>query len=305
MEPLFDSEVFEKEKKTIIAELRKKKDIPSEYIWEVYRRLFFQNTNLSKSTLGTEDSINSITLEDVKEFKETYIVPANINFIVAGDIQISELKSFLEIKNTFVSNYRIKTEDTIPIFNQKNVDLEIYNSKQVNFVVGFRTTPHSFKTYTVLNIILNFLAIGRSSHLIKELRYKKGLVYSLTGYQYTSKDWATLTVQSSCSTDSFNEVISILKNQLLSISKDNFTQEILEDLRSKIKKSLIIKLQTSQSWVQNNETGLLGFEEPVTIDDFLVVLDQISIQDIFEITKDQFIEKNLFLAICGPKETSI
>jgi len=290
---LFSSEILEKERGSIFSEQANRKSNQKEFVVDVYQKLFFQNTPLEKSVLGTKESLSSISLEDLLKFKEKNITKKRMSVVVSGDIEIEILKKELERILPKVVGEEISLEIPLPVLKDKLTDIEIYPSKQASLIVGFRTRHFTLKDKVCGDICATYLGGGRASLLIKELRYKKGLVYDIFAYNINHPDRGTFTIRTNCESSNFSEVLNTIKKEVEKFIQEGIPEEKFSFTKSKIEKTFKIKLQTSKSWVEQNEKFLVS--------NYILELNQITTKDIKEYLRKNLDLEEMYTAVCGPE----
>jgi len=176
--PLFASNTLETEKGSILKELGDKKSNPGQMIWEVYRRLFFQGTEVGRSILGSEESICGISKEDLLAFYHDTFLSGRMALVVSGGVTLSQIMERMDQQLSLPEGNRPEGKGILP--RNESVSIEYYPGKeQVHLVFGFRTTPVSHPDNAALTLMAETLAGGRASALSKKLRLERGLVYSV------------------------------------------------------------------------------------------------------------------------------
>ncbi|MCR4334118.1 MAG: insulinase family protein [Patescibacteria group bacterium] len=300
-ETLFDSESLENERKAIISEQINKHANHRDFVWVVYKRLFFQKTDISKSVLGDKESLKTITMNDLMEFKKKYFTKSNIAIIASGDVNSEILEQELEkILSKEIDTIVPQNPSQLPVVREKRFDVEVYPSKQVSVIIGFRTVALTLHDKACQHICASYLAGGRASLLIKELRYKKGLVYGITALPSVYKDRSSFTLKIDCETEKLKEVLEIVNKNLQDIKSNGISEDRLSFMKSKIVKNCFITLQTSEALVEFN--GILEIApESGNIEDYLLILNSVSTKDILDFVQKNFLTENMFIAGCGSK----
>ncbi len=293
---IFDNYVFENERGAILSEYQTIKTNQERYIWEVYARLLFQETSLSKTPIGTEESIRSINIDDLKEFQEKYFTRENMSVIASGDIDLELLCSKIEKILPEKIGYGQNTEDIIIVRN-KSVDMEYYQSKQASVVLGFRTKNYNLKNEAVGDICASYLGQGRASLLMKKLRYEKGLVYHVYTNNTMTKEKGEFFVGSNCNNDKTKEVIEIIKETINEVKEHSIPSDKISFIKSKIIKSLKIKLQTSQNLAMQNQRLILNWNK--TIEDYIYEVEKTTNDDINKFIQENINLDSMYTAICG------
>ena len=179
-DPNFSKNSFEKIQQLTLGGLSSKKS-DFDYIANLnLKKIIFKDTPLENSFSGDEQSIEKLTIKEVKKFYESYIDLSNMIIVVGGDISMDEVKVSLkellvdiqigskrELKhykvNEKIQENRVvkETEQAYIYFgapyNLKSDNEDIYKSRVASFILG---------------------ASGFGSRLMEEIRVKRGLAYS-------------------------------------------------------------------------------------------------------------------------------
>src|SRR5579859_1073468 len=82
--PTFPRDELEQMRNLVIQEIRRRDDEPMSRIFELVRANFYQGTSLSRPMLGTQDSLQTIHSQDLRNFWQERYRPNNILFTIAG-----------------------------------------------------------------------------------------------------------------------------------------------------------------------------------------------------------------------------
>lgn len=93
--PNFTQVEFDKEKEKLIEGLKTQEKSVTAVAGRVERVLAFGKNHPSGEYLS-EETINNVTLEDVKNNYKTYFVPENAYLVVVGDVKTKEIKKMVE-----------------------------------------------------------------------------------------------------------------------------------------------------------------------------------------------------------------
>jgi zinc protease len=93
LRPAFTSDEFNREKERRLVDIRREADNPNTTADKVAARVLFGDAHpYSLPTTGTEASVKTITLDDVRQFARTHYTPPNAVLIGVGDITAAEMK---------------------------------------------------------------------------------------------------------------------------------------------------------------------------------------------------------------------
>lgn len=112
--PYFTDENVEKEKGIIIQEMKMYQDDPYSKLYEAILDASFINNNTKYPIIGTEDSVNSITKEDLYACYKTFYHPSNMVLVVTGNVNPEETIEIIEAnqnKKEFKKPEKIKIKE--------------------------------------------------------------------------------------------------------------------------------------------------------------------------------------------------
>lgn len=112
--PYFTDENVEKEKGIIIQEMKMYQDDPYSKLYEAILDASFINNNTKYPIIGTEDSVNSITKEDLYACYKTFYHPSNMVLVVTGNVDPEETIEIIESnqsKKEFKKPEKIKVKE--------------------------------------------------------------------------------------------------------------------------------------------------------------------------------------------------
>jgi len=87
----FDEQEIGKEKNVIIEEIKMYEDSPDEIIHDLFAQTVLQNHPLGRPIVGTIESVNDITRQDILSYLTKYYTPANTVIAVAGNINHNQV----------------------------------------------------------------------------------------------------------------------------------------------------------------------------------------------------------------------
>jgi predicted Zn-dependent peptidase len=124
------------------------------------------------TVIGYESDINAATLEDVKDFFETFYVPNNATLVIAGDFDVKETKELIKkyfgdiLKGTKEIIRKFPAEPPRPAQEIKLV----YDKIMLDALfMSYHVPGFGHKDSYVLDILSNILSSGRSSRLYERM----------------------------------------------------------------------------------------------------------------------------------------
>lgn len=191
-DPYFSDETVEKEKGIIIQEAQMYLDDPDERLYMATMEALFKEHPIKYPVIGTIDSINSITKEDLYTTYHTFYHPSNMSLCIMGNVDEKEMMQLIrenQAAKKFEPTQEIKrfAEDE-PVGVAKpeaKVAMPVTSPK---CMVGIKEYATRIDEHTLLHReIMTKMVLGhlfsRSGLFYKDL-YEEGLVDYSFGYQY-------------------------------------------------------------------------------------------------------------------------
>ncbi len=308
LERLYYSLIKEKDVKEEKGVVKEEMNIlysnPEKLIWEYWNQTIWEENNLGRVYLGTEESIDSFTKKDVVSFINRYYIPKNISFIVAGDVKIEEIaKNFNQLSGDRQSapyqSYQSNKQQNHSSFNRIKVFKNKY-SDTLNVALGFKTVSKKSEDRFALDLISNYLAGGMSSKL-RELVMKPGLTYSIESITEYLSDMGYLVIKFSVNKSLIKKALKIIKSEIYSLSEKCLDKDELMFIKNFYTGQSVISMESPLDWafyyadqLDSSTTGNL-----ISLNEKLQIISNISANNLRNVSKKYFNENNCYITILG------
>ena len=298
--PLFDPEEIEKEKKVILEEIRMYNDNPMSRIFDAFNKLAYGNQPAGMPLDGYENTIKSITKKQIVNYKKSYYVGSNLTVVISGDI--SRIK-FKEIENKFsqVKTGRAPAKKP-PIEKQSlpGVYFKHQDTDQTHLIIGSRSyNLFNQKKYAsfLLDIILGGTA---SSRFFKELREKLGLAYYVKTAFLPETDTGQFILRAGVSSSrlglAVDKVVEILKD----VKNNGISKKELDLAKENFRGRLALSFETSDEVADFfGEQEIFGLKIATPNELLKKVLD-VKPEDVQKIANEMFQPNKINFALIGP-----
>ena len=245
-EPRWDETEFERIKRETAESIKRRGAVPSTIASNVYNKLIYGDHILANSTLGTVESVESIELDDLKNYYTANFSADLATISIVGDISRSEaVKAFKslvdkwEVKEVIFPEYEIPTPDNKP----KVYFVDVPNAKQSEIRIGYlglaRTDP-DFYPATVMNMKLGGNFSGDVNLVLREEKgYTYGARTRFSGSKFPGKFTASAGVRSNTTEESLN----IFKD-LMTVYGDPISEDDLDFTKNVLLKSNARRFET-------------------------------------------------------------
>lgn len=182
LEPRWDAERFALAKQRVLNELRQRSANPAALAQDVFARLLYGDHIMGRNPRGSEESVQAITLDDLKRYHAEALAPGEAAFHVAGAVSPQEVLASLEGLATRWAAKQVSFPDP-PTWSDERAGLyflDVPDAKQSVLAIGYlalAATDPDYYPATVMNFRLG--GGGFASDLTRVLREQRGYTYGI------------------------------------------------------------------------------------------------------------------------------
>ncbi len=185
LNPLFEQEALERERKVILEEIKMYSDNPQVYVKEKIKELLYAKP-FGMFGAGTLETMKKISRQDVLDIFNSVYSTNNMILTVVGKAEIEEI---CEIAEKLFPHRAKKVQEKIPIKRNVEIIEKRKGLEQANLVFGYHTPTLRDKNRYSAEILDVIVAGGMSSRLFSEIREKRGLAYAVKGILQQDKNY--------------------------------------------------------------------------------------------------------------------
>jgi len=309
--PQFGSEAAQRVSGQLITSLTQKMEDPYYLSGIKWDELYFGSHPYSQPMMGKPETVSDIRRKDIVDFMRMKFVRSNMVVSVVGDISEKELdklayeylyvlpKTPPNIDTPFLHNM---IQEFIPPENAKTISLHSPNPQSVA-AFGLPWLPYKHPDFYASHIINYVLGGGEfESRLMKEIREKEGLAYSVYTYPQNYDHASVLSGAVGTRKAKIKDSLDIIRKEIKKIHEHGITQEELESAKSYLTGSFAIKLDSNKklmdflTFVQLNDLGIDFFEKRNNY------IEKITLNDVNRVASQLLDDSKLFTVVIGENE---
>ncbi|MQA35565.1 M16 family metallopeptidase [Modestobacter roseus] len=296
---------LESERTVVLEEIAMRDDEPADAVHDLFSETLFGESPLGRSVLGTVDSIEALTRDDVDGwYRSRYRVPS-IVVSAAGRVDHQQVVDLV----TRAFGDRLAGpgrpdplrlgDDAVPTVPARPAGLIHRRTEQTHLLlggVGFGRLDDGRYAAAVLDAAVGG---GMSSRLFQEVREKRGLVYtvgsSLTHYAGTG----SFLVYAGCSPKRVPEVLRLVRAELAEVAANGLRTEEVTRGRGQLKGGLVLGLEDTGSRMSRLGKSELSHGEYLPVRTVLERLDSVE-EDQVRSVAAELLTRPTCLAVVGP-----
>lgn len=307
IDPIFDKEEFEKERKRVLTSLEQAKQSPRNVIGSYWDKFIYGNHVYGNPLTGSPETVSKFSIDDLKAFYTSNYSPKGSAIAIVGDFSSKEMKTRLGSlfgswkqngtaqKNLAAQNVPLASSTRVLLVNKED-------ARETTFLIGglgIRRNNPDFVAIEVVNTVFG----GRfTSWLNDELRVNSGLTYGANSRFTPLKNSGTFAISTFTANKTTAATIDKALQVLDSLHKNGIDEKTLTSAKNYVKGQFPPRYETS-----GQLAGLLtqmfwyGFNESY-INNFQNNVDGLTVAKSREIIDKYFPKNKLQFLLIGKSE---
>ncbi len=294
--PHLDESQLEDSRATALQELAALQDEPMQRCLLKLRSLRY-GERYGRSSVGTEEGVNAVTLEDVHSYCRNRLHAKGTILSVAGHIDFDRT---IEMTEKFFGNWdsgEARQRHDIPaIAGYEHITEE---TSQTQITLAYDAVPYDHEKYYESRALINILGDGMSSRLFTEVREKRGLAYSVAASPQSIATRSSAFIYAGTTTARADETIEVILQTIESLA-EGINEDELRRLKSRVKSSLVFEQESCSARAAQNAADWLYLGRIVNRKEVLTRVDSLTIDQLKHHVAE-FPPKNRTLVTLGEK----
>jgi predicted Zn-dependent peptidase len=293
------------ERGVILEEIAMNEDDPSDLVHEAFTAQLFGDTPLGRPILGTVDSINGISRDQIFEHYQARYTPDNLVVAAAGNLEHEQVVEL--VRQAFAP---VLGGDRAPApprltgtagndARGTGVCLVSRPIEQANLVLGTPGLARSDERRFALGVLNSALGGGMSSRLFQEVREKRGLAYSVYSFSSQHADSGMWGIYAGCLPAKADDVLAICREEIAKVIADGLTDEELDRGKGQLRGSIVLGLEDPSSRMSRLGKAELVHPSLEPVEDILASIEAVTTTDVQEIAA-AVLGQPQALAVVGP-----
>ncbi|MGI2167959.1 M16 family metallopeptidase [Shewanella oncorhynchi] len=302
--PDFDAAEFDKLKQRAIAGLQQDKESPRAVIGRYFDKLVFGAHPYGNAASGNSDSLEQVTVSQLRAFHKSYYQPSNTAITVVGDFDVATMKA--KLTQTF-GQWQGSEKLVQPDLNQglpqltaaKVLLVDKPDAIETTFVIGGLGMSRDNPDYVGLTVVNTILGGRFTSWLNDELRVNAGLTYGARSGFSPYTDSGVFTISTFTKTETTQEAMDLALKTYARLWEKGVDQATLDSAKAYVKGQFPPQFETS-----GQLAGLLsgmylyGFDDKF-INEFQAKVDGLTLEETQRLVKTYFPQKDLQFVLIG------
>ena len=308
LEPRWDEDEFTRVRQSTINRLRQQSADPNAIAANTFNRLIYGTENiLSNNVLGTTESVESITIADLRDYYQRYVSPSVASIHVVGDIS----KDGAMASTAGLGERWEAVEVDFPRYELPDGDkggriflVDVPGASQSVIRIGamaLAETDSDFFPASVMNVRLGGVFVSRLNQVLRE---QKGYTYGASSRFSGSDLPGPFTVRTGVRSNVTLESVELIRDILAGYA-DGFTPDDLETTQSYLIRSNARAFETLRSKISMLEKiSTLGFPLDYVVERERVV-ENMTLERVRELARRYVDPARMIFLVVGDARTQL
>ena len=304
--PIFPEDEFNKQKAQSIDSIRAARDSASGVIGAYFSKFLYGSHPNGRT--GDENSLASITYQDINECHSSNYAPSNAILVVVGDFKTADMEKL--VSNTF-NDWKSSAKPrpaNLPqptsVKGKKLLLVDKPDATQTYFVVGNMGVARNCPDRVAIQVV-NTLFGGRFTSMINTaLRIKSGLTYGANaGFSMNGRVAGSFLISSFTANATTEKALDLTLETLKELHEKGFTQEELDSAKAYIKGTYPTSNFETNGQLAGRLTDLMLHGLPDSdVNDFFKKVDAVTPADARRIINTYYPLNDLVFVLIGKAE---
>ncbi|MFF2569114.1 M16 family metallopeptidase [Streptomyces sp. NPDC058084] len=302
---ILDSDV-DAERGVILEEIAMTEDDPGDVVHDLFAQTMFGDTPLGRPVLGTVDTINALTRDQVARFYKKHYDPTHLVVAAAGNVDHATVVR--RVRRAFEKAGALGRPDATPVAPRDGkrtirtagrVELLGRKTEQAHVVLGMPGLARTDERRWALGVLNTALGGGMSSRLFQEVREKRGLAYSVYSYTSGFADCGLFGVYAGCRPSQIHDVLRICRDELDKVATDGLTDDEIARAIGQLSGSTVLGLEDTGALMNRIGKSELCWGTQMSVDDMLARIAAVTPDDVRDVARD-VLRQRPSLSVIGP-----
>jgi len=278
MQPAFAEDELEKEREVVVQEIKQTYDDPADIVFDYMQAEAFDNQAMGRPILGTAELVRSYGARELRGYMKTNYAAENMVVCAVGNIKHSD---FVRMVESRMGDLQPKTDFTS--------DRQLYrggyfaekrDTEQAQIILGFEGVSYYHPLYYPVMLMSTVFGGGMSSRLFKEIREKRGLVYSVYSFPTSYTGSGFVGIAAATDNEQINKMMPVAIDEIKKISSEEVSSVELERAKAQLKSSILMGLESSSAVCEKLARQLLLFGRSISVSEMVANIDAVTVNDV-------------------------
>lgn len=251
----------------------------------------------------TEQSLNSITLQDVKDAYKKYITPSRAFLTFVGDITPAKAKALADKAFASWKGSALKLPVIANVANPRSTEIDLVDvptavQSEIT-VTNLINLPMSSPDYFPVLIANQILGGGSTARLFMNLREKHGFTYGAYSSVGTGRYQTTFDASASVRNDKVDSAVAEILSEIERLRTEKVTEQELHDVKALYTGNFALSLENPALPASFASNIIINNLDKNFYRNYLKNIDKVTVDDVLRVAKKYFNYDNTRIVVVG------
>lgn len=291
---VFPDKQVERERGVILEEMSMYYDSPEDAIQDDFDDIIFSNHQLGRNILGTQESVNGFTRQDLLDFIAENLDTSRIIFSSVGNMPFKKVVALVE---KYLKNIPAKSSSLIrtppAIYMPQNVDHK-RSITQAHVAIGRTAYEITHSQRLPFFMLINLLGgPGMNSRLNLAVREKNGLVYSIDAGYTPFIDTGYWGIYFATEPKHLKKANALILKELKTLREVPLTKTQLHNTKEQLMGQMAMSEEGNMSFMLMMAKSLLDIDRIDTLEELFAQISTVSATQLQDLANELCREEDL------------
>jgi predicted Zn-dependent peptidase len=300
LHPAFPEEEFEQMRAIQLQEIRRRDDEPMRRIFDLVREKFYAGTSLGRRALGTKESVEELEPVHLLAFWRARYHAQGSLLSIAGNFDWENVVALVE---KYLGGWKgaAKPSPVETPHPQDAVNIELQDGNQEHIGMAYPFPKYGDPDYYAASVMTEIFGGGMSSRLFREVREKRGLVYSVSAMYAPNGIFGAGYIYAGTTPEKAHETVQVTLDEMRSMQSEGVTADELERAKVQLKSELVMRGESSAARMGALARAWWFEGRLIPISEIIEAVDAVSQEQILGLLKRFPLTSPLVIGAIGPR----
>jgi predicted Zn-dependent peptidase len=298
--PAFPAEEFRQMRNVQLQEIRRRDDEPMRRIFDLVRERFYAGSHLGRRALGLRETVERLQPDDLRAFWQTYYQPRGALLALAGNF---DWDATVQRVGELFGDWQGAPPAAAPevVQPQPAVNIELNPGNQEHIGMAFPFPKYGDPDYYAASVVSEIFGGGMTSRLFREVREKRGLVYSVASIFAPNGIFGAEFLYAGTTPEKSPETVQVLLQELRRLGEEGVTEDELARAKVQLKSELVMRGESSAARMAALARAWWFERRLITIQEVKEAIDSVTREQIMGLLRRFPPTNALVIAAIGPR----
>jgi predicted Zn-dependent peptidase len=298
--PTFPADEFEQMRNVQLQEIRRRDDEPMRRIFDLVRERFYAGSNLGRRSLGLRETVLQLSPEDLRAFWQERYQPSGALLSIAGNFEWDHVVT----RTSELFGDWQGSPPSSPVLMpspRQAVNIEIQEGNQEHIGMAFPFPKYGDPNYYAALVVSEIFGGGMTSRLFREVREKRGLVYSVGASFAPNGIYGAEFLYAGTTPEKSPETVQVMLDELRLLQREGVTEDELLRAKIQLKSELVMRGESSAARMSSLMRSWWFERRLITIQELKESIDGVSQEHILNLLSGVPLPQTLVIGAIGPR----